>query len=77
MNDCIRCNRSAMFCAEHMSEAMREKSAVIDDLKARLKALRHEFLTHVENTCDSSGNGPERELFERATDLRVRAWRKP
>ena len=77
MSDCIRCNRNAMFCAEHMAAAMREKSAVIADLKARLKAIRREFLAHVEDTCDSSGEGPERGLFERATDLRVRAWRKP
>ena len=45
------------------------------DLKARLKAVRTKFLRHIEKSCDTSGYGPPRDLFERATDLRRHEWR--
>jgi len=66
VSDCIRCNRKAYFCAEHMNSALHEKQAVIDDLKSRLRQVR-----------SRSRSVPQWHLFEKTTDLRVKKWRKP
>ncbi len=46
------------------------------DLQKRIKAVRQAFLNFVRNHCDDTGMTPPRSLFENATDLRVKRWKK-
>lgn len=75
MSNCVMCRgqlpNDGRVCHTHMAAAMREKAAVIADLKARLKAVRRQLLPVREESANALAKA------KAATDLRRKNWRKP